>query len=212
MKKLRVTLTSLGVAAGILVGGYTIVNRLPVNGLSVGNPITNDDIKTYSVTDTTYDTLGGEPTVTERYESIKGINNRIKYDSYTPTHKTTNSDGKDKYFRQHTTFTLDDLTDDEINAYISEFTNNGGNVYAVNTETKNVEEKEEKGNYSSLVVSRVNYDKSETIKQSDEDNAKDRRFAVVLGLAAFNGAAATYVGLSRPKVKVKVKKNDSENK
>lgn len=144
MKKLRVTLTSLGVAAGILVGGYTIVNRVPVNGLSVGNPITNDDIKTYSVTDTTYDTLGGEPTVTERYESIKGINNRIKYDSYTPTHKTTNSDGKDKYFRQHTTFTLDDLTDDEINAYISEFTNNGGNVYAVNTETKNVEEKEEK--------------------------------------------------------------------
>ena len=137
---------------------------------------------------------------------------RIKYDSYTPTHKTTNSDGKDKYFRQHTTFTLDDLTDDEINAYISEFTNNGGNVYAVNTETKNVEEKEEKGNYSSLVVSRVNYDKSETIKQSDEDNAKDRRFAAVLGLAAFNGAAATYVGLSRPKVKVKVKKNDSENK
>ena len=114
--------------------------------------------------------------------------------------------------RQHTTFTLDDLTDDEINAYISEFTNNGGNVYAVNTETKNVEEKEEKGNYSSLVVSRVNYDKSETIKQSDEDNAKDRRFAAVLGLAAFNGAAATYVGLSRPKVKVKVKKNDSENK
>src|SRR5574344_58053 len=162
MKKLRVTLTSLGVAAGILVGGYTIVNRVPVNGLSVGNPITNDDIKTYSVTDTTYDTLGGEPTVTERYESIKGINNRIKYDSYTPTHKTTNSDGKDKYFRQHTTFTLDDLTDDEINAYISEFTNNGGNVYAVNTETKNVEEKEEKENYSSLVVSRVNYDKSET--------------------------------------------------
>ena len=137
---------------------------------------------------------------------------RIKYDSYTPTHKTTNSDGKDKYFRQHTTFTLDDLTDDEINAYISEFTNNGGNVYVVNTETKNVEEKEEKGNYSSLVVSRVNYDKSETIKQSDEDNAKDRRFAAVLGLAAFNGAAATYVGLSRPKVKVKVKKNDSENK
>ena len=118
MKKLRVTLTSLGVAAGILVGGYTIVNRLPVNGLSVGNPITNDDIKTYSVTDTTYDTLGGEPTVTERYESIKGINNRIKYDSYTPTHKTTNSDGKDKYFRQHTTFTLDDLTDDEINSNI----------------------------------------------------------------------------------------------
>ena len=45
MKKLRVTLTSLGVAAGILVGGYTIVNRVPVNGLSVGNPITNDDIK-----------------------------------------------------------------------------------------------------------------------------------------------------------------------
>ena len=39
MKKLRVTLTSLGVAAGILVGGYTIVNRVPVNGLSVGNPI-----------------------------------------------------------------------------------------------------------------------------------------------------------------------------
>ena len=112
MKKLRVTLTSLGVAAGILVGGYTIVNRLPVNGLSVGNPITNDDIKTYSVTYTTYDTFGGEPTVTERYESIKGINNRIKYDSYTPTHKTTNSDGNDKYFRQHTTFTLDDLTDD----------------------------------------------------------------------------------------------------
>ena len=53
MKKLRVTLTSLGVAAGILVGGYTLVNRLPVNGLYVGNPITNDDIKTYSVTDTT---------------------------------------------------------------------------------------------------------------------------------------------------------------
>ena len=85
-----------------------------------------------------------------------------------------------------------------------------GQTDTLSFETKNVEEKEEKGNYSSLVVSRVNYDKSETIKQSDEDNAKDRRFAAVLGLAAFNGAAATYVGLSRPKVKVK--KNDSENK
>lgn len=207
MNKVGVTITSIGVAVGILVGGYTLVNKLPVNGISAGDPIRNDDIKTYLVTDTTYDTSGGEPSVVERYEEITGLDNRIVYDSYTATHKTAGSNGKDNYSRQHTTFTADNLTDEEIEAYINEFTSNGGNVYADDAETEKVEETEEKGNYSSLVVSRVDYDKSETVKQSDNDNAKDRRFAAVLGLAALNGGVATYTGLSS---KVKVKKDDSK--